>query len=102
MFGKIKELMQLKNKMSEIKNRLDNMVIKVESPAKFFEITISGSQEVKEVKVLKDLGGAPAAALEKDLQAVFNKAVKDSQMMAAQAMGDLAGMAGLSGPGGAA
>ena len=37
--------------MEEIKKRLDNMVIKVESPRHVFELTISGSQEVKEVKV---------------------------------------------------
>jgi len=97
MFDKIKELMQLKTKMAEIKKRLDNMVIKVESPAKNFEITISGSQEVKEIKILKDLSGQNNADIEKDMQALFNKAVKDSQAMAAQAMGDMAGLAGLGG-----
>jgi len=97
MFDKLKELMQMKTKMAEIKKRLDNMVIKVESPTKNFEITISGSQEVKEIKILKDLNGQNNADIEKDLQALFNKAVKDSQAMAAQAMGDFAGLAGLGG-----
>ena len=97
MFDKLKDLMQLKSKMAEVKKRLDNMVIKVESPAKIFEITISGSQEVKEVKVIGDLKAAAAADVEKDLAALFNKAVKDSQAMATQAMGDLAGIAGLGG-----
>ena len=97
MFDKIKELMQLKVKMAEVKKRLDNMVIKVESPAKNFEVIISGSQEIKEIKIIKDLSGQNKEALEKDLQTLFNKAVKDSQAMAAQAMGDFAGLAGLGG-----
>ena len=92
MFDKLKDLMQLKTKMAEIKKRLDNMVIKVESPAKIFEITISGSQEVKEIKILGDLAGQNKDYLEKDLSALINKAVKDSQAMAAQAMGDIAGL----------
>jgi DNA-binding protein YbaB len=94
MFDKLKDIMQLKAKMTEIKKRLDTMVIKVESPAKYFELTISGSQEVTDIKVIKDISQAPAAEIEKDLKALFNKAVKDSQAMAAQAMGDIAGLGG--------
>ena len=88
--------MALKSKMGEIKQRLDAMVIKVQSPAKYFEMTISGSQEVKEFKVLADISKAPAAAIEEDMKMLINKAVKDSQAMAAQAMGDLAGLGGVS------
>ena len=55
MFDNIKKLMELKKTMSEMKKRLDDMVIKVESPKKFFEVTLTGSQEVKEFKVLADL-----------------------------------------------
>jgi DNA-binding protein YbaB len=94
MFDKIKEIMQLKSKMAEVKKRLDNMVIKVESPAKYFELVISGAQEVREIRIIKKIGSAPAAEIEQDLQALFNKAVKDSQAMAAQAMGDLTGLGG--------
>lgn len=96
MFDKLKDLMQLKAKMAEVKKRLDNMVIKVESPKKFFELTISGSQEVKEIKIIKDVKTAPTEELEQDLKDLINKSVKDSQMMAAQAMGDIAGLGGLS------
>lgn len=92
MFDKLKDIMQLKKKMTEIKQRLDGMVIKVESQQKYFELTISGSQEVKEIKVLKDLGGAQQAVIENDLKELINKAVRDSQAMAAQAMGDFAGL----------
>lgn len=96
MFDKLKDLIQLKKKMSEVKTRLDGMVIKVESPAKYFEITISGAQEVKELKIMKDIKSANNTELENDLKDAINKAVRDSQAMAAQAMGDLAGIGGLS------
>lgn len=96
MFDKLKGLMELKSKMTEVKKRLDNMVIKVESPQKYFELTISGAQDVKEVKILKEIKEVSPEILQKDLQDLFNKAVKDSQVIAAQAMGDLAGLGGVS------
>jgi DNA-binding protein YbaB len=86
--------MQLKAKMAEVKKRLDNMVIKAQSPQKYFELTISGAQEVKEVRILKDLAAAPAQEVERDLKDLFNKALRDSQAMAAQTMGDLTGLGG--------
>ena len=49
--GQLKDLWKLKSQMEEIKKRLDNMVIKVDSPRHLFEVTISGSQEIKEVKI---------------------------------------------------
>ena len=49
--GQLKDLWKLKSQMDEIKKRLDNMVIKVDSPHHWIGITISGSQEVKEVRV---------------------------------------------------
>lgn len=84
--------MELKKTMTEVKKRLDEMVIKVESPAKNFEMTISGSQQVKEMKVLTDLKNLSKEEAEKDLAELFNKAVRDSQAMAAQAMGGLANL----------
>lgn len=87
--GQLKDLWKLKSQMEEIKKRLDNMVIKVDSPRHMFQLTISGSQEVKEVTVdealVKNFG---AAEIAEDIKAVFNKAVRDSQGMAAQAMGN--------------
>lgn len=92
MFDNLKKLMELKKTMTEVKKRLDEMVIKVESPAKNFEMTISGSQQVKELKVLADLKNLSKEEAEKDLAELFNKAVRDSQAMAAQAMGGLANL----------
>ena len=94
MLDKLKDMMQLKKKMAEVKKRLDTIVIKIESPAKYFEITISGAQQVNELKIIKDIQGAPKEVLEQDLKDLINKAVRDSQVMAAQAMGDIAGLGG--------
>ena len=85
--GQLKDLWKLKSQMEEIKKRLDNMVIKVDSPRHLVEITISGSQEVKEVRVDPLAKNYNETDLAQDIKDVFNKAVKDSQTMAAQAMG---------------
>lgn len=86
--GQLKDLWKLKSQMEEIKKRLDNMVIKVDSPRHLVEVTISGSQEIKEVRVDPLAKNFSEADLAQDIKDVFNKAVRDSQAMAAQAMGN--------------
>ncbi len=86
--GQLKDLWKLKSQMEEIKKRLDNMVIKVDSPRHLFEITISGSQEVKEVRVDPLIKNFSEGDIAQDVKDVFNKAVRESQAMAAQAMGN--------------
>ena len=86
--GQLKDIWKLKKQMEEIKKRLDNMVLKVESPRHLFEVTISGSQEVKEVRVDALVKNFTEAEIAEDLKAVINKSVRDSQGMAAQAMGN--------------
>lgn len=86
--GQLKDLWKLKSQMEEIKKRLDNIVIKVESPKHLFEVTISGSQEVKEVHVNELVKNFTPEQIAEELKAVINKSVRDSQGMAAQAMGN--------------
>ena len=86
--GQLKDLWKLKSQMEEIKKRLDNMVVKADSPRHLFEITISGSQEIKEVKVNELAKNFSEAELAEDLKTVINKAIRDSQALAAQAMGN--------------
>jgi len=90
--GQLKDLWKLKSQMEEIKKRLDNMVIKVESPRHLFEITVSGSQEVKEVTVSPMIKSCTEEEIANDLKEVINKTVRDSQVMASQAMGSMMGM----------
>ena len=85
--GQLKDLWKLKGQMEEMKKRLDNMVIKADSPHHLIEITMNGSMEVKEVVVAPQAKTVSQTELAEDIKAVVNKAVRDAQMMAAQAMG---------------
>lgn len=82
--GQLKDFWQLKK-------RLDNMVIKTVSPNHIFEVTISGSLEVKEVKVSDMAKDLSSERLGEELKSVINKAIRDSQITAAQAMGSSMG-----------
>ena len=90
--GQLKDLWKLKSQMEEIKKRLDNMVIKTDSPRHLVEITMNGSLEVKEVRVDPLAKNFSEADLAKDIQDAFNKAIRDAQTMAAQAMGGFGGL----------
>ena len=90
--GQLKDLYKMQKQVAEIKKRLDNMVIKTASPNHIFEITISGSQEVKEVVVSELYKDFPREKISAELVAVINKAIRDSQSMAAQAMGGAMGI----------
>ena len=85
--GQLKDLWKLKGQMEEMKKRLDTMVIKADSPRHLVEITMNGSMEVKEVTVFPQAKTVSETELAEDIKAVINKAVRDTQMMAAQAMG---------------
>lgn len=85
--GQLKDLWKLKGQMEEMKKRLDAMVIKAQSPKHVVELTLNGSMEVKEVKVDPSFKNISEAELGEEIKAAFNKGIRDSQMMAAQAMG---------------
>ena len=93
----LKKILELRKTMNETKKRLDAMVIKETSPKGIFELTISGSQKVSEVRILTDLAGLSNEEIEKDLKELFNKAVTSSQASAMQAMGGLGALGGLAG-----
>ncbi len=90
--GQLKDLWKLKGQMEEMKKRLDSMVIKAESPKHLVEITMNGSMEVKEVRVDTLAKNVTEAELAEEIKNAVNKAVRDTQMMAAQAMGSNLGI----------
>ena len=90
--GQLKDLWKLKSQMEELKKRLDNMVIKTDSPRHLVEITMNGSMEVKEVRIDGLAKNFSEEDLAKDIKDAFNKAVRDTQTMAAQVMGGLGGL----------
>lgn len=85
--GQLKDLWKLKGQMEEMKKRLDAMVIKADSPKHLIEITLNGSMEIKEVKVDPMAKNVSEAELGEEIKAAFNKGIRDTQIMAAQAMG---------------
>jgi DNA-binding protein YbaB len=87
MFDKMKELMQLRSQMARIKKELDEVVIERISADDLIKISISGSQEVSEVKINGDLTKYDVSQLENILKDVINDAIKSSQREAANRMG---------------
>lgn len=86
--GQLKDLWKLKGQMEEMKKRLDAMVIKADSPKHLVEITLNGSMEIKDVKVDPAFKNVSEAELGEEMKTAFNKAIRDCQVMAAQAMGN--------------
>ncbi len=92
MFEKMKQLMQLKSQMDQVKKELDAVEIKVLSPKKNLEITITGSQEVKNINILTDLATLSKEKLAEEIKEAVNKAIKESQSTAAKkALGSMPG-----------
>jgi len=91
MFDKMKQLMDMKKRMEQIKLQLDNAVFDILSDDNSVKISMTGSQEVRNVTLNLDLAGADKPALEKSLRDAYNKAIKHSHEIAAQKMKDVTG-----------
>jgi len=91
MFDKMKQLMEMQKKMQEMKRQLDNADFEVASSDGLVKITMSGSQEIKEISLQGDLKEADKIALEKALKDAYNRAIKRSHDMAAEKMKDITG-----------
>jgi nucleoid-associated protein EbfC len=92
MFDKMKTLMDMQKKMQEIKRELDNTNVEAEDPKGFVKITMSGSQEVRDIAIKKNIDEGERSSFEATLKDVFNKAIKRSQEVAAQKMKAVTGL----------
>jgi len=92
MFDKLKELMQLKSRMEEIKRQLDSETVEASSSDGSVYIKMNGSQELKELKFKTDIKSANPEKLEKAALETVNRAIKLSQQLAAKKMGEVTGM----------
>lgn len=92
MFDKMKQLMEMQKKMQEMKRQLDAASFEAKSSDGLITIIMSGSQEVKDLIINKELAGVTKADLEKAAKDVYNKAVKRSQEIAASKMKEIAGL----------
>lgn len=86
MFDKMKQLMEMQKKMQEIKRELENTVFEVVSQDGNIKISMSGTQEVKEVSIQADLDKTDKPGLERSMKDAYNRALKRSQEVAAGKM----------------
>jgi DNA-binding YbaB/EbfC family protein len=92
MFDKMKQFMEMQKKVQEIKRVLESTTFEVTSSDGLVKVTMSGSQEVKEVSIQDDLKGIEKINLEKAIKDVYNRAIKRAQEVAGQKMKDITGL----------
>jgi nucleoid-associated protein EbfC len=92
MFDKMKALLDMKNKMQEMKRELDSTNFEIKSSDGLIKITMSGSQEVKEINIQGELKEVEKAGLERALKDAYNMAIKHSHDIAAGKMKDITGL----------
>lgn len=86
MFGKVKELMEMKKEADRIKKELDAIVLDVED-VKGIKIRINGSQEFLDLIIDEEYySKADRNKLQKDLLRSVNAAMKKAQKTAAMKM----------------
>ncbi|PIU19778.1 MAG: nucleoid-associated protein, YbaB/EbfC family [Elusimicrobia bacterium CG08_land_8_20_14_0_20_59_10] len=93
MLDKMKQLMEMKSKMDEIKKELDSIIL--DSEDNLVRVSITGSQEIKAVTIKVELSTADKTKLEASLTETVNRAVRESQKTAAQKMSALSGLPGM-------
>ena len=92
MFDKMKQLMEMQNKMQEIKRELENTYFDVLSSDGLVKVTMNGAQEVREIVLQNDAQSQEKTVLEKSLKDAYNRAIKRSQIIAAEKMKHITGM----------
>lgn len=93
MFDKMKQVLEMKRKMDELKRELEAVVLASEDS--LVKVTITGEQKIKSVELKCEPAAVSKRELEASLTDTFNRAVKESQSAAAQKMGALGSLAGL-------
>ena len=91
MFGQMKQLMEMQKKMREVKNQLDNTYFEIISNDGLIKITMSASQELKDITIQSDISGIAKNALEASLKEAYNKAIKRSHELGAEKMKQITG-----------
>ena len=92
MFGKVKELMELKKKADQLKKELEATLIEV-NEARGIKMVMNGAQIVQSIEI--DEGMLTAAnknRIQMDLLKSFNNGVKKSQQAAANKMRNIPGL----------
>ena len=92
MLDKMKQLMEMQKKVQEVKKQLDNTVFETSSSDGLIKVTMNGSQEVKEVFLCEGFEKEEKTRLEQSIKDAYNRAIKQSQKIAAEKMQSAAGL----------
>ena len=92
MFDKMKQLLEMQGKMQEMKRELENTYFDVLSSDGLVKVTMNGAQEVREIVLQNDAQSQEKTVLEKSLKDAYNRAIKRSQIIAAEKMKHITGM----------
>ncbi len=95
MFDKMKELMEMKRKMEELKRELDSLELAAEDS--LVKVTITASQEIKKVEIKGEPASMDKGKLEASVADTVNRAIRQSQKTAAERMHKLGGLGALGG-----
>lgn len=96
MFGKAKEQFDFIKKAREIQKKLKDEVITVESGA--VKIIINGEQNIQKIEInQEDVDVNKLDILEKDIKTAVERAIKQSQEVAANLMKEIGGLGGFPG-----
>ncbi|MDR1997272.1 MAG: YbaB/EbfC family nucleoid-associated protein [Candidatus Margulisbacteria bacterium] len=71
----LKQVGEMKAKMSAVEKELQNMVVKTAAKDGSVEVELTGKMKLKSVKVLKDLDNSDKRKVESVLYEVFNAAL---------------------------
>jgi DNA-binding protein YbaB len=84
----MKQLMEIKQRMEEVKKRLDT--VEVTAQNEFVEVSANGNRKIKNINIIKM---DDKAALEKNLQTAINEALeKSDNIMQSEMLGATKGM----------
>jgi nucleoid-associated protein EbfC len=92
MFGSVKQLQQMQQKMMKVQDELANETVEVTAGGGAVKIVITGNQTVKSVRIDPDaVDPADVAMLEDLIVAAVNEAVTKSQDLASKKMAAVTG-----------
>jgi DNA-binding protein YbaB len=90
MFGKLKQLKDLRSQAKTMQSALSGEKVEVERNG--IKLTMNGNMEVMDIKIESEISNEEIARISKDL---FNEAIKKTQRIMAKKMQEMGGFPGL-------
>jgi DNA-binding protein YbaB len=90
MFGKLKQLKDLRSQAKTMQSALSGEKVEVERNG--IKLTMNGNMEVMDIKIESEISKEEIARISKDL---FNEAIKKTQRIMAKKMQEMGGFPGL-------